>query len=293
MTQTFIPRALAAGARLAAGTRVARLVRRDARVAGAVTSRGLVTAEHVWVCAGAIGTAALLQRSGFRRGVGARLSMHPTIKLAARFAEPLDAASDIPVHQVKPPNDRLSLGGSASRPGYVALALADDWGRNRALAEDWRCFGVYYAAIRPDGHGRVLAVPGLSDPLVTFALTRADIALLGEGLVALARLLLAAGAESVHPGVRDGGVVTRPQDAARLQATVTRSAASLVTLHLFSTVPMGEDPSRCPVDSFGRMRGVRGLRVNDAALLPGAPGLNPQGTVMAVAARNVAEFLAA
>jgi choline dehydrogenase-like flavoprotein len=66
-----------------------------------------------------------------------------------------------------------------------------------------------------------------------------------------------------------------------------------MTVHLFSSVPMGEDPARCPVDSFGAVRGVRGLRVNDASLLPGPPGVNPQGTVMAIAARNVSAFLAA
>ena len=66
---------------------------------------------------------------------------------------------------------------------------------------------------------------------------------------------------------------------------------SLMTVHLCSTAPIGEDPARCPVDSYGAVRGVRGLRVNDASLLPAAPGINPQGTVMAIAARNVARFL--
>jgi choline dehydrogenase-like flavoprotein len=36
---------------------------------------------------------------------------------------------------------------------------------------------------------------------------------------------------------------------------------------------------------------VANLRVNDASLLPDAPGVNPQGTVMAIAQRNVDEFL--
>jgi choline dehydrogenase-like flavoprotein len=32
--------------------------------------------------------------------------------------------------------------------------------------------------------------------------------------------------------------------------------------------------------------------VNDASLLPDAPGVNPQGTIMAIAARNSDHFLA-
>ena len=291
MTRTFLPRALDAGARLAADTRVRRIELRRGRAVGAMTTRGLVTAEHVWVCAGAIGSAALLQRSGLRGRIGATLSMHPTIKAVARFDSPLDFGDDVPVHQVKPPDARVSIGGSASRPGYVALALADDWAANRELAETPGELGVYYAAIRPEGHGRVLALPGLRDPLVTFALRKADMTRLGEALVTLTRLLLAAGATSVHPGVRGGGAVTRAEDAERAARLVTRAGTSLVTLHLFSTIPFGEDADRCPVDSYGRLRGVAGLRVNDASLLPDAPGVNPQGTVQAIAARNVAHFL--
>jgi choline dehydrogenase-like flavoprotein len=40
------------------------------------------------------------------------------------------------------------------------------------------------------------------------------------------------------------------------------------------------------------VRGTEALRVNDASLLPDAPGTNPQATVMAIAARNVAHWLA-
>ena len=36
---------------------------------------------------------------------------------------------------------------------------------------------------------------------------------------------------------------------------------------------------------------VTNLRVNDASLLPDAPGVNPQGTIMTIAARNAQQFL--
>ncbi len=135
MTQTYLPRAERAGARLWADVRADRLLLRDGRVAGARTDRGAITAEHVWLCAGAIGTPALLQRSGLGGGVGRTLQMHPTVKLAARFDEPLEAQADVPVHQVKPGDGTVSFGGSASRPGFLALALADDWEANRRAAE--------------------------------------------------------------------------------------------------------------------------------------------------------------
>ena len=65
-----------------------------------------------------------------------------------------------------------------------------------------------------------------------------------------------------------------------------------MTVHLTSTVRIGENRDRTGADSFGRVWGYRNLRVNDASLLPDAPGVNPQGAIMAIAARNTDQFLA-
>ena len=68
--------------------------------------------------------------------------------------------------------------------------------------------------------------------------------------------------------------------------------ASLMTIHLFSSCPMGEDQSKCAADSFGRVHGFKNLFINDASLLCTAPGVNPQGSIMALARRNALCFLA-
>ncbi len=103
--------------------------------------------------------------------------------------------------------------------------------------------------------------------------------------------MLAAGAREVVPSYAGAPVVTDAAGVPAAVAGLTRGSASVMTVHLCGTVPMGEDPRMCAVDSFGRVPGVANLRVNDASLLPSAPGINPQGTVMAVAHRNVAAFL--
>jgi nucleoside-diphosphate-sugar epimerase len=67
----------------------------------------------------------------------------------------------------------------------------------------------------------------------------------------------------------------------------------LTTVHAFSSCPMGENPDFCATDSFGRVNGFSNLYINDASLIPDSPGVNPQGTTMAIALRNVDHFLAA
>lgn len=295
MTETYLPRAETAGARLLTGHRVDRLVLDGARAVRAVATRSdgrLVTIDFrdVIVCGGAIQTPALLQRSGLRRRIGRTLAVHPTVKLAARFDSSINVADDVPVHQVKEFAPDLSFGGSASNPGLVALSLSDSWARFAGAVEDWSHLSVYYAAITSEGRGWVQAVPGLRDPVVTYRLTRRDRAVLGRGLARLALVMLEAGATEVYPSYRGAPVVRSRRDLATLQGTFAASRASVMTVHLCSTVPFGEVAASA-ADSWGLVRGTANVRVHDASLLPDAPGVNPQASVMAVAIRNTRHYL--
>jgi choline dehydrogenase-like flavoprotein len=64
-----------------------------------------------------------------------------------------------------------------------------------------------------------------------------------------------------------------------------------MTIHLFSSCPMGESRKLCAADSFGMVHGTPNLFINDASLICTAMGVNPQGTVMALARRNALHFL--
>lgn len=72
---------------------------------------------------------------------------------------------------------------------------------------------------------------------------------------------------------------------------MTRRTVDLMTVHVCSSIPMGENRAVCAVDSHGASHEVEGLVVNDASIVNGAPGINPQGTVMSLAIRNAEHFL--
>jgi choline dehydrogenase-like flavoprotein len=300
MARTLLPQAIEAGALVMPDCRVDRLVRTGPRVMGACciqtrpdgSRRGLlVRAEHVFVCAGATQTPALLQRSGIRRNIGRGLKMHPTVKIAARFDSLIDHG-DVPMHRVTEFAPGLTIGGSASRRGHVALALADSDADYADALAHWEHVAVYYAAIRSEGSGRVVALPGFTSPLVTYQLTEGDMSRLARALVHLGEVLLAAGATEMYPSVTSGGVARGATDLVQWWDALTRNRANLMTVHLTSTVRIGEDRTKTGADSFGRVWGYDNLRVNDASLLPEAPGVNPQGPIMAVVARNSDQFLA-
>jgi choline dehydrogenase-like flavoprotein len=299
MARTLIPRAVAAGATILPDTRVRRLTGSAPRVTGALARRTRpdgtvedlqITAEQVIVCGGAIQTPALLQRSGIRRRIGRGLKLHPTIKIAARFPYAIDHG-DVPMHRINDFSPHLTLGGSISRRGHVAMALAESGEPYAEALEDWENVGVYYAAIRSEGSGLVIAVPGLGTPVVTYRLTSGDMSRLTRGLIHLGELLLAAGATELYPSVGGAGIARGTADLGRWWDATTPATANLMTIHLTSSVRMGEDRSRTGTDSFGRVHGFANLRVADASLLPDAPGVNPQAGIMAIADRNTAELL--
>jgi choline dehydrogenase-like flavoprotein len=300
MARTLLPRAIEAGAQVIPECTVLKLLKRGDRIVGircrqrdpdGHTHDLIIHADQVFVCAGAIQTPALLQRSGIRKQIGVGLKLHPTIKIAARFGHPLDHG-DVPMHRITEFAPNLTIGGSASSRGHVALALADSSADYREALADWENVAVYYAAIRSDGSGRVLAVPGLRAPLVTYRLTDGDMSRLARGLVHLGEVLLAAGARELYPSVVDGMVVRREEELASWWDAASRSRTNLMTVHLTSSVRMGENRDRTGADSFGRVRGYTNLRINDASLLPDAPGVNPQAAIMAIASRNSEQFLA-
>jgi choline dehydrogenase-like flavoprotein len=300
MTRTFIPRAQAAGARIMPKCRALRLVLSNGRVVGVDASQANepgkrrrlhLVADHVFVCAGATGTPNLLRRSGIRRNIGNDVKIHPMIKMAALFDDRLDNHTGVPMHQVRDIDPNISYGCSVSRPGYLALALGEDWDANAQDIAQWQSLAVYYACIRTDTSGKIHGLPALGWPILRYQLSESDLSRLRRALVTLGEMLFAAGATRVYPAIMGAKAIGHPRDLAGLWNDLTRTRVTLTAVHLFCGVKMGGDPSVTGADSFGRVWGYENLYVNDASLLPDAPGVNPQGSIMSIAARNSHHFL--
>jgi len=294
MTQTFIPQALQAGAQLLPQTRVLRLRRleRQWQLHCRWRDRPLaIAADTVFVCGGAVQTPALLRRSGLRRHVGDRLQMHPTVKLLAQFAETVNVTDmGVPVHQVKQFAPHYSFGCSISSPPYLALAMDDHPAHLGAVREHWQQMAIYYAALT-GGWGTVRCLPGCRDPLVRYHISSAELHVLSEALQKLALLLFEAGAIALYPSIAGSTPLLHRDDLRSLPEVLPRSRTNLMTVHLTSSCPMGERRDRCATNSFGRVWDADNLYISDASLLCTAPGVNPQGAIMAIARRNALHFL--
>lgn len=298
MSETVVPEMLEAGARLVPEVRVSALERRGARwIVHGRRNRGYrepfeIAADNVFLCAGAIGTPAILGRSKIGTNVGRSLRMHPTVKIVAEFADPVtDDESGVPSEQVKQFSPEISFGCSISSREHLGVALYGFRPILRDLGSRWRRMATYYAMAEGSGTGTVRSLPALGDPLVTYALSLEDAGHLRRGLRLLAELLFEAGAVALYPVVAGAPVLRNRDDLNGIDGWFAPSGANLMTIHLFSSCPMGERRDRCAVDSFGRVHGHDGLWVSDGSMLPTSTTVNPQGSIMAISRRNVMEFL--
>lgn len=296
MTVTFVPRFLKAGGRLQPNTRAQRIRQNGSGwLVEATHSSGTplrIAADHLFLCAGAVHTPALLRRSGITRNIGDSFQVHPTVKIVAQFSETVNAPNmGVPVHKVSEFSPGLSLGCSISSPAYLALGLLDYAAAARETTQYWQKRAIYYAMITGAGRGTIRTLPGFRDPLVRYALTETDRRQLADGFRKLAQTLFAAGATQLYPSLTGGPELRTPQDLGKLPDMLPDGLANLMSIHLFSSCPMGENRSTCATDSFGRVHGLKNLFVNDASLLCTAPSVNPQGSIMAIARRNALKFL--
>lgn len=300
MSETLVPRALAAGARLLPDTRIRRLaIEGNAAVAAEGRTRGpdgdepvRIRFRDVFVCGGAVQTPLLLRRSGLTHLVGDALRIHPMVRIAVRFPKPVnDPSFGVPVVQIEEFKPHLTLGCSHSSMPHVALWLGDNVPDRERLLEEWPTVAVFYAAVTGSGKGKVRALPFFDEPLVRYPVTDQDLALLGEGLHRLGQLVFAAGATEIFSPIAGAPSIRDADGAELLRTNLPADKLNITTIHLFSSCPMGEDGRFCPTDSWGRLRGWSNIHVNDASLLPNTPGVNPQGTILAIARRNAYRHL--
>jgi choline dehydrogenase-like flavoprotein len=296
MTRTFLPRAQSAGARLLTGTRVDTIRRRknywriEAETGGG--KRAVFHVAHLFLACGAIQTPSLMRRNRLGKGAGKHLHMHPSIKVVALFPEPVtDAAVGVPVHQVKEFSPEMSFGCSISNAHYLTVSMLPHKNGLELVRDRMPYLATFYAMIVPEGRGTVTVLPGLKDPVVAFSLSYTDCALLALALKRLCLLLFRAGAEAVYTPLAGLGALTDAKHLDMLPHTLAGTNTSLMTIHLAATCAMSADPKLGVTDSWGAVHGEHNLHVADAGLLCGAPGVNPQGPLMAVVRRNINHWL--
>lgn len=284
VSQAYLTDAVRARAnlRVRTGTRVARLLVERGRVTGVGTAEGeRVTAGEVVVSCGAVGSPALLLRSGLGPADDLRAWGVPVTGdlpgVGRGLQDHLGPALTYRADPGAPP------GGPPGGPAQTVWVAAGTGGRDpdvhafpvplpgRDGEPDAGSFAVLVFSMRPDGRGRVTLRPDRPDgrPLVTLPPP-------GNREMAATRAVFAVLDEWEHSTVCRGLGVRRTSGPATLSAPDAAAEATRESLasyaHLTGSCAMGPDSDPCAVlDAACRVRGVAGLRVVDASAMPEIP----------------------
>ena len=305
MDVSYLPDAVRNGARIHALSRVQRVLFERGRAVGVSGERlddttrkpigklSVRARRGVIVAAGAIYTPLLLLRSGLSGLVGHGFQAHPGAAVVGRFDHPISMGYGATQAFEVPLRERgYKLESLALPPELLAARLPGAGAEWQAQLSRLDHFAQFCAVHRAEARGRVkLGTFGGLD--VRYELTAADLERVKESVALQTRIMFAAGAVEVYPGV--AGVPERLTDPAQAELirgpNVRRDAFHLLASHHFGTAAAGSDPSASVVSQQLETHAVRGLYVMDASALPTNLGVNPQHSIMAVV-RRAAEWLA-
>lgn len=310
--------------RLVTGARVTRLVMQGDRVLGVEYADGRRThraeaAREVVLTAGALASPHLMMRSGLGpeaqlraggvavvadlAGVGQNLQDHCEVPVISALRRGLgyfgqDRGLAMLRHGLR---YLLTRGGPVTSTGVEAcafLCIGDD---PRPLIQLYCVPTVYLdrtvsgidptwgltltpCLARPRSRGSVLLNPGDPDglPLVDPGFLRdpADFQAMRDGIAAAQRILAA----GPLAGMVTGALMPRDRSSEAIDRHIRATVKT--NYHPVGTCAMGQ-----VVDASLRVRGVRGLRVADASVMPVIPAANTNAATLALASRAAALLL--
>jgi choline dehydrogenase-like flavoprotein len=292
---SYIPPALEQGAILFTGFRVERVLVERGRAVGvegvsASGRRHRVRARVVVLAGGSVPTPLLLLKQGLANAsgqVGRNLTLHPSTSVAGLFDEDIDPANHIPQGYGCDEflRDGQLIAAAQPTPNVVAQIFQLTGQRLMDVLDNLEHVASIGLCVRDaTPNGRVWRDVG-GKPAITYSITRDDRDRLHSGMVRMLQILVAAGARRLYAGRASLPVLEPTELEAFRRTPPSPSDLALASYHPLGTCKMGHDPKTSVVGLDHQAHDVRGLYIVDGSTVPGAPGVNPQLTIMAMATR--------
>lgn len=289
MNLSFVPKAVALGAKLFAETQAQSLSQHGDGWIVHTDTQGDLEADVVVICAGVVQTPRLLLRSGIHAGEG--VQVHLSTLVWGDFDEVLDPFNGIPMsYGVLEFSDVYGHTG----PGYVVEGVAvqpvafsvqpmAEGAENEGILERYRHLAGALSLVRSKARGSISLGAG-DRAVIDYPTIAEDTDRMRHFYQRMTELYLAAGAKRVLLGHGVQRWVTEPpaDDLAMVAGGFYQYAA-----HLFGGACRGST-----TDGDGRVKGQKNLWVLDASAFPEALGVNPQITIASLARIGAAQILA-
>ena len=255
----------------------------------------VVNAKVVVAAGGAVGTPALLLRSGFGASLprlGEGFTCHPAHILVGEHDRPItnDVGHPKSYYLDRAVEEGFLLETCMYFPFTTAKNLTGFGEPHSALMRAFsRLQMILVLACDHATAGNRVAVDRDGKPVVHYTFTPGTVTALVRATRAAARIFFAAGAQRVHAPSADPPLLSR-EEAGSLETRIHErhfkaGKISVSAAHLMGGCGMRSTASDSVTDSWGRVHGAPWLFVADASLFPDSLEINPYLTIMALADR--------
>lgn len=218
-----------------------------------ITSNGLeIKAGKLIISGGSIDTPYLLAKNKLISWNNIKFQWHPMLRLICTTSQEKLGFYDIDSFQAWTNNLELKFGSGVSTPGLLSSILG-----YKIAPSEAKKLRSYYVSFVSSGNGGL--VPNSRMPWYLFS--KSDYKKIDNGIGWLSKIISSAGANMVQ--------------------NVESSKKKISTVHIFGSLPYNSD-----IFSPGtnRLKFFKNILVADGSLLPSGPGVNPQGSLMAITA---------
>jgi hypothetical protein len=253
-----------------------------------------INANTIIVSAGSIASSNILQRSAIpNQNIGDGLAFHPAALVMGHFNDEIYGNRGIPMsytcHEYGVTNG-IQKGGflieSIFLPIFqMAVAIPSFATEHLTMMREYNNLSLAGIMIRDESVGKVSKTFG-DNPKIDYDISDNTLRDMARGVSILAKLWFGIGADYVISPHVDIPKIENENDILRLEKAVLErpDGLRLGSAHPQGGNRMGVDSTNSVVNSDCKVHGFDNLYVCDASVFPTALGVNPQLTVMALAA---------
>lgn len=255
-----------------------------------------VDVNKIILCAGALGSPALLLRSGakaFNEQVGESVVIHPSMPVISEFEQDIHSsdgltASVFNAHFASDPAHGYIIEAMDGEPGYVAPMVFGDGKTVFLTIKKYQKFAGFGPMLIDTSNANTnISIDQNGNPVVNYQLSPEDKIRFKKAIVNAARIAFAGGAKNVViPSAeihsKDGGPFftnIEEFEAAVAKLEFKPNLTVVTSAHLQASLSMGATPATGAVAPDQRLYGTDNIYVSDASVFPESIGANPMQSI--------------
>jgi choline dehydrogenase-like flavoprotein len=248
--------------------------------------------KYLFLCAGAIETFKILRISNIKVKQNiSNYKLHPMIKVIAEFESDVQVGKEnVHPYQVTEFFPKFIIGEAASGKRFLKMSVINNNKLFSNVEKNWKKMSIYHVTFSL-GLGKVFKIPFYNKFIYSYKIEENDAEILQKGYIQLCQILFAGKAKKINLITKKIQTVNKDNYISKIKNLKSIGDFKISSVHLLGGIGSGEDKDKCAVDSFGKLKGYKNLYINDSSLIDHKLLKNPQGTIMAIAKRNIDSFI--